>query len=532
MNAFVQRRGSAVMGMLSGWDRLRFRGTLRMLANVTGLSNFLSYTGHLLKDFGQYALQLSREVRAASLAVVEAAGRPVVHLNGPSLSKEDTARQIARRDSVTEGPIAVLTAIEPCWTYDIQSDRAKGHLQLIHSYRKCQHLYHYQVHPVFGFMHVRLQTWLPFNLHVCLNGREWLARQMDAAGIAYRRADNCFTHIDDLPAAQALAEAQVTPFDWAKALGELVPKVNPALPSIIGGYRIPYYWSLDESEWASDVMFRSAAALSALYPALLRHGIESFGSPEVMRFLGRPLTISGQVNPKFQGEVLSDYRRRPEGVRLKHRVNRNAVKMYDKAGSVLRVETTLNNMRDIRAPRVVKDKDEDGKTKTVYRPMRKGVADMPRRAQVSQACNRRYLEAMAAVDTPLPLKTLTDGLSQPVRWKRQSVRGLNLLGSEDAALLAAVGRGEFLISGFRNRDLQGLLLPTTSTTTRQLSTDPAEQRRRSGQVTRKIRMLRAHGLIHKVPHTHRYLVSDKGRRLITALHAAREADIDKLTKAA
>jgi hypothetical protein len=525
MNAFVQRRGSTVMGMLSGWDRLRFRGTLRMLANVRGLFSFLCYTGHLLKDFGQYALQLSRQVRADSLAAVEAAGRPVVHLNGPSLSKEEMARQIARRDGIESGPIAVLTAVEPCWSYDIQSDRAKGHLELIHSYRKCRHLYHYQIHPVLGFMHVRLQTWLPFNLHVCLNGREWLARQMDAARIAYRRADNCFTHIDDLPAAQALADQQVS-FDWAAALGELVPTVNPRLKSIVGGYNVPYYWSLDESEWASDVMFRSPAALTALYPALLRHGIESFGSPEVMRFLGRPLTPSGQINAKFQGEVLSDYRRRPEGVRLKHRVNRNSVKMYDKAASVLRVETTLNNMRDIRAPRLVKD--EEGNTKTIYRPMRKGVADMPRRAQVSQASNDRYLEALAAVDTPLPLKTLTDKLSQPVRWKKQSVRGLNLLGADDAALLAAVGRGEFLIGGFRNRDLQGLLFKPAP----QSSDTPAQRRRRCGQVTRRLRMLRAHGLIHKVPHTHRYLVSDKGRRIIAALHAAREADIDKLTKAA
>jgi hypothetical protein len=346
---------------------------------------------------------------------------------------------------------------------------------------------------------------------------------MDAAGIAYRRVDNCFTHIADLPAAQALLEAQVK-FDWTTALAELVPTVNPALPSIIRNYNIPYYWSLDQSEWASDVMFRSPAQLAALYPAIVRHGIESFGSPDVMRFLGRRPTATGRVNAHFQGEVVSDYRRRPEGVRVKHRVNHNAIKVYDKAGSILRVETTLNNMRDIRAPRLAK---VNGKPKIVHRPMRKGVSDMPRRAEVSQASNRRYLEALAAVQTPRPLKTLTDKLSRATRWKGQSVRGLNLLGIEDARLLAAVARGEFLIAGFRNRDLQGLLFPPA-----QPGDDPAEHRRRSGQITRRIRMLRAHGLIHKVPHTHRYMVSAKGRQATAALHAAREADIEKLTKAA
>jgi hypothetical protein len=192
--------------------------------------------------------------------------------------------------------------------------------------------------------------------------------------------------------------------------------------------------------------------------------------------------------------------------------------VYNKAASVLRVETMLNDMRDIRAMRV-----EDGKK--VWKPMRKGVADMPRRAELSERANRRYLDALAAVRTPRPLKDLTDGLSRGVTWKGKRVRGLNLLAEDDAALLAAAGRGEFLVSGLRNRDLQALLYDKPTD-------DPAQRRRRCGQVTRKLRMLRAHGLVHKLPHTHRYVVSDKGRRVIAALHAAREADVDKLTAAA
>jgi hypothetical protein len=516
MNAFLQRHASAVIGHLSGWDRLRFRGTLRMLANVVGLFRFLCYRGQKLKDFGDYSHALSQQVRAASLLTAEQAGRPVVHLGGPSVCKEDQARQIAERDGVGEGLIAVLTAVEPCWSYNIRSD-GKGKLELVHAYRKCQHLYHYMVHPAFGFMHVRLQTWLPFNLSACVNGREWLGRQMDSAGVAYRRADNCFTHVADLKRAQALLDRQVR-FDYAKALGALAAVVNPARGPVVGGYDVPYYWSLDESEWASDVMFRSPADLAALYPGLTRHAVESFGSPSVMRFLGRRVTASGEVHGNFAGEVLSEYKRRPEGVCVKHRVNRNSIKMYDKAASVLRTETTLNNVRDIKAPRRVKGA-------TVYRPMRKGVADMPRRARVSQASNDRYLEALAAVSTPAPLKALTDRLGDRVRWKGKAARGLNPLGREDAALLEAVGRGEFMINGLRNRDLQGLLFAGATD-------DPGERRRRSGQVTRKLRLLRAHGLLRKVPRTHRYLVSAKGRKVIAALHAAREADIEKLTKAA
>jgi len=518
VNGFLQRHAESVTGILSGWDRLRFRGTLRVLASVSGLSRFLSCTGHLLKDFKDYARGLSQHVRGDSLAVAEAAARPVEHLIGPSISKEDTARAIADRDGIAEGLIAVLTAVEPCWSFNIRSNRKKGLLELYSDYRKCQHAYHYQIHPIFGFMHVRVQTWMPFNVHVCLNGREWLARQMDVAGIKYKRQDNCFTWISDPPAAQELLDKQVT-FNWAEELRKVAAAANPALPRIRQGCDIAYYWSLDESEFASDVMFASHGALDRLYPSLIRHGMEGLSSKDAMRFLGR--NIPREIPKRFAGQAVSDIRQDPrfyEGVRIKHRVNRNSVKMYNKAASVLRVETTINNVRDFRAPRI-----KDGKK--VWMTMRKGVADLPRRAQVSQACNERYLEAMAAVDTPLPLKKLTDKLSQRVTYNKQPVRGLNLLAPDDALLLQTVGRGEFLLCGFRNRDLQRSLF-------KDCTDDPKEQRRRSGQITRKLRMLRAHGLIQKVPHTHRYQVSTKGRQIIAALNAARDADINKLSKAA
>ena len=184
----------------------------------------------------------------------------------------------------------------------------------------------------------------------------------------------------------------------------------------------------------------------------------------------------------------------------------------------LRVETTLNNMRELKSPRM-----RDGKV--VWKRMRKGVADIARRAEVSEAANERYLEAMAAAENSVPLKTLTESLSRPVVREGQRVRGLNLLGADDARLLAAVGNGKFLLTGLRNKDLQGMLYAAPAES-------PAEMRRRSGQVTRKLRLLRAHGLIRKVQGTHRYLVTDRGRQVIIALQAAREADVTKLAEAA
>jgi hypothetical protein len=514
MNAFVQRHKDSVMGMLQGWDRLRFRGTVRMLANLTGMSRFLEYRQHKLKDFAGYAKQVSRQIRSASLAVAEGLGRAVVHLQSPMVNKEQIALEIAKGDRISSGLIAVLTSVESCYSYNVRSDRERGLLELYPQARRCQHLYHYYLHERFGLCYARLQTWFPFTLFIGINGREWLAKEMDRAGIGYVRYDNCFPRIEDLPAAQKLADAQ-TQLDWPGELQGFAETVNPGFKALIGDWNIGYYWSLEQSEYASDVMFKQTAELERLYPDLVRHAMESFRSPQVMSFLGR--RVERGITPRFAGEVTSDLRRRVEGVRVKHSINRNSVKMYNKAGSIARFETTFNDIRDLRAPRLV-----EGKVR--WDPMRKGVADIARRQEVSAASNQRYMEALAAVQTPLPVKELTDGLSRAVSWQGRRVRGLKLLG-EDAAVLLEIGGGEYLINGFRNRDLQKVLFAGEAK-------DAAERRRRSGKVSRILRLLRAHGLIQKVPHTHRYLLTDKGRQVIAALHAIREANIHKLTKAA
>jgi hypothetical protein len=503
--------------MLKGWDRIRLRGTLRSIAHCEGLSRFLSVTKRMLKGFGKFAEESSHEVREAALAAAEREECHKEYLYNPGVNKEQLAREIARRDGITQGLICVLSAVEPCWGFQLDTDRTRGELQLRKAYRKGLHVYHYYLHPIFGFMHVRLDTWLPFDLHICINGREWLARQMEQAGIESLRKENCFLWTSDMAGAQKLLDKQVR-FKWGPKLDQLAQAINPLMPSLLAPYDMQYYWSMEESEWATDFMFRSTAQLSQLYPSLIRHGMESLGSRDVMRFLGQRVPLHGNSHRRDCREIVTDIKQRQEGIRIKHRLQHNSVKMYNKQGSVLRVETTLNNMRELKSPRCEKGK-------IVWKQLRKGIADARQRAKLSDAANERYLDAMACVGTPTPLKTLTESLSRPATLQGRRVRGLNLLGEQDAKLLQVVGRGEFLISGFRNRDLQTALYP-------QPAADPAEKRRLSGKVTRQLRMLRAHRLIKKLSHTHRYIMTHKGRQLVTALMAAREADVAKLAKAA
>ena len=521
MNTFVQRHHNSVTGVLNGFDRVRFRGSLRWLCYADGLGRYLSSMKVLLKDFSDFSLGITGRICHAAKQIAASAGRPAEYLASSSLSKEERARAIAKQDGIEEGLICVLSAVEPCRSFQIRRDRSRKALVLQSAMRKCLHYYFYWIHPQWGFCHARLQTWFPMTVQVCINGREWLSRQMDAAGLGYLRRGNCFVRIEDVAAAQRLMDRQLRT-DWAGALNGLLPQFHPTLGQVIGDpEKYGYYWSIQESEWATDVMFGSASDLARLYPSLIQHATVHLGSREVLRFLGRQVPLTGGVPTRFNGEVSSDLRQRPEGVRIKHRVNGNSIKMYDKQGSVLRIETTLNNPDDLRVYRP-REGDPDGPKS--WRVLRRGVADAYRRAEVCQQANDRYLESLSLIEDSTPLGQLTARLCQPVRWKKQRVRGLNPLSPDDTALLEAVNRGEFLLNGFRNRDLRQLLFGT--------SDDPAARRRQSAAVTRKLRMLRAHGLIRKVPRTHRYLLSEKGQQCITALLAAQAADTAKLTRAA
>jgi hypothetical protein len=520
MLGFVQRHVEKVTGVLHGFDRLRFRGTLRQLAYGGGMMEFLWQAKVLLKDFGTYVTGVTKQIKAAVEQTAEQAGRPTKYLTCSSTNKEAVARQIAAADRVEEGLICVLSCVENCKSFEVRGNKQSKQLELRSALRKCLHYYFYFQHPRLGFLHARLQSWFPFDLRVCLNGREWLCRELDRAGIGYARRENCLIAVADVSRAQELLDEQLRT-DWTKQLDEFAALVHPLRTQILRALPVDYYWSLDESEWASDVMFRSPRDLAQLYPGWVRHAMSCFGSRDVMRFLGRKVPTTG-VHGAFQGEVISDLKQRPEGMRVKHRVKNNSIKMYDKQGSVLRVETTINDPSDFQ---VFRPKEGDPEGPKSWQPLRKGAADMHRRAEVSQAANERYLDGLAAVEQTKPLAELTAPLCKPTRYRGRSVRALNPLAAADAKLLEAINRGEFTVNGFRNRDLQPWLYSSEARTLK-------ERRRRSAQTSRQLRMLRAHGLIRKVPKSHRYQLTDFGRVAVAALLTARQADTAKLAAAA
>lgn len=509
MERFLTQHNGRISGIVAGFDRILFKGTLRSISYRDGMDRFLSSQRVLYKHYDVFVERVTGRVKAHAKALADRNGRPYEYLESATISKGDRAREIQMRDGVTHGLVCVFGCVEGCLTFTVCKNRKEKRLELVAQNRRCLHLYFYFVDPEWGLIHVRLQTWFPLTIEVCVNGRERLAHDLERAGIAYTRVDNVLTAVGDFPRAQMLADQLATTFRWKPFLSRYAEIVNPWLTGTDPMF-LDYYWTVREMEYATDVVFTDSDSLATLYPRLLHHAIEHFDTSSVLRFLGR------QVPGRFAGESHATLARRPEGIRVRHWVDRNSIKMYDKAGCVIRVETTINNQEWFKVRR------RNSRRKLAWMPLRKGVADLRRQAEISAGANARYLDALAVVGDPTPSRAILDPVSSPVVFRARRYRPLRPITPDESSLFAVLLRGETAIQGVRNRDIRKALAPD--------ATDPHARRRASGRATRQIRLLRAHGLIRKVSATRYYRVTPKGHRVMTTALRFRETDIALLAE--
>ncbi|HEY6119333.1 MAG TPA: hypothetical protein VIV66_05200 [Pyrinomonadaceae bacterium] len=505
MERFLTRHKDRIVGTITGFDRMLFRGTLRCLSHPRGMGVFLSSQHVLLKDYGQFVQRLSQEICEHAKNFAAEQGRRYQYLPSSSLSKEKLAREFMEKDQVKQGLVCVFAAVEPCRTISVRPNRELKKLELVSQARQCKHLYFYFVDREFGLMHIRLQTWLPFNIQVCVNGRRWLGNKLEQAGIAFTQHDNTFTEIADLERAQQFME-QLMRRDFAAYLNALTKVINPVLRHPTWKLPNGYYWSFQEVEMATDIMFRTPDSLSRLYPSLLQYAMLVCNSTDVLRFLGR------RFNSTFKGDVSSNLRHRVEGLRVKHWVEENSIKMYDKAFSVLRIETTINNPHRFKAYR---NSTRHGQPCRRWLRLRKGVIAIRRLVQIARAANERYLQALAVVGEPKPSHRVLDPVSQPVRLNQRRFRALQPISPRESRLFEIICQGRFLLHGFRNKDLSEALPAPAE----------LERHRYALRIGRQLQLLRAHGLIFKVPKTHYYRITNKGHEVMATALKFRAADM-------
>lgn len=482
----TERYHDRLHGVLSCYDRIVITGTLPGVCYAQGMTSFLYSRGVRIFDYARFAEPLRERIRARATQVCGEAGIEIEHINKPHIRKEEVVAKVLARRGDAPGLVHVISAMEACESYRPWHDKRSGKTALKPDSGKCLHYYFYFIDERLGLCYLRVPTWCPFRLQFYCNGHSWLARKLAAAGIDFTLADNAFVRVADMDRAQALADA-IKPDALHRRLDSYAKRLCPVLD--VFGQR--YHWSLMQVEYSTDLVFRSEATLKPLYEQLSREAVLAVKAEQVARFLGKKIT------PQLAQELGSRFATRIEGTCIKHRFAKTGVKMYDKFGRVLRLETTTNDVSFFKHHRKVEHRD--GHTTRELAGPKKTIYSLIDLREILLGCNRRYLEFLSAIeDTAHGARELAR-LSSPQQEGDRTIKGLNFFERTEQQLLRALQRPEFNIHGMRRADLK-----------------PFVQGLSESRLSRQLHRLRLLGLIKRVTHSYRYYLTRVGRAAIAA----------------
>ena len=516
MDILLNRFNEKVNSVITGFDRIVFKGIIRPIMYPLGMESFLMGRKVKNKDFKAYVTAQSKViVESSKKLAVEQCGKDVTYIPSLNTRKEELAHKRQKENGVKEGLIGVFSCVESCNTFRSKFDPTKSYPSLSFERSKCLHMYSYFDDPIYGFMSARLQTWAPYEVQIALNGREWLRRSLDAVGCGYSVDGNKFLHIDDYELAQELLYSQaVTDFD--SALDGFIPSFFPKMPDVLGN-QLSYYWTCWQSEVAKDYIFKDCGVLGALMDDFQLHALATGKGGRIMKYFGAPVRKDGQPYQTMNPEIVSRTENWHDGLRLRHWCDGNSVKLYNEH-NVLRFETTLNNPARFKVLRNSEGQSGEGPVK--FMPMRKGVADMESRFEVSKKIADRFTEHMATVKEETRLGKLLDAVGMPIEGGGKRARAIDVFG-KDKAFLQAISDPAIGIHGITNKQLQKILEGTPWA-------KGMTGKRLSGRITRHLALLRKHGLIEQLPRQRKYILTGLGCRMTTALNVSLATSVNTL----
>ncbi len=482
----AERYDERIAGVLSCYDRIVIMGTVPGICHAKGMTSFLYANGIRLFDYPKFAATLRDKVRDNAAKVAEAAGVSIEHITKSYIRKEDiVAKAIAKRGE-HPGLAHVISAMEACGAYEPWHDKKTGKTFVRPDAGKCLHYYFYFIDAELGLIYVRVPTWAPFRLQIYCNGHSWLARKLTAEGIGFTAQDNAFLRIGDWQRAQELADG-FSPVGLHRILDRYAALCCPVLDT----FKQSYHWSLMQVEYSTDLIFRSKATLAPLYEQLSRHSVLTVKAETIATFLGR------RIAPTLAQEIGSQFSTRIEGTCIKHRFGKSSIKMYDKLGTILRIETTTNDVSFFKHYRKVEHRK--GPSSMGFAPMKKNIYSLGDLTGILFACNRRYLAHLSALDDFSAGVKLLDRVTRPRKIDGKTVKGVDFFNPTERTLLGALQNPKFNIAGVRRADLAPLL-----------------DKLSPSALSRQIRRLRHLGLIKRVAKAYRYYLTCAGRAVIAA----------------
>jgi hypothetical protein len=491
MKAFIERYADKILGVITCFDRVVITGTLLEICHADGMAAHLRSKNIRIFDYTKFAEPLREEIRTNAEKIARDSGLEIEFVRRKDFRKDERIKEIVARRGDRSGLVHVFSAMEPCPSFKPWYDKKTGRTFLKYTEAKCLHYYFYFISKDLGLCYMRVPTWAPFRLQFYFNGHNQLAAKMHKQGIGCTQIDNSFLAIDDFAKAQTLAD-NIDVRRLQKNLNQFAEKFCP----VIGNFSSGYYWSLMQIEYATDIVFKRQTDLQPLYEHMVRTAIHAVKADNVATFLGRKL------NGNYQDEIGNDFHTRIQGTRIKHHMGHVSIKMYDKLGIVLRIETTVNDVTFFKHHRKVEHRN--GTKEMKLAPVRKFIYSLPVMSELMSAANRRYIDFLAAIDDPSAGIKDLDEISRPVNDGNRTFRGFNLFHGDDLNLFLAIARGEFVISGCRNKNLRHLL------------------KRNGPQISRMLKRLNTHGLIKKIGRTYKYYLTALGLKVVTTALKLRE----------
>jgi hypothetical protein len=486
---FTERHEESIIGILSCYDRVVVQGTLPDICHPQAMTNFFYLHGIRIFDFKKWASPYRDQIREHAEALAVHHGISIEFINKiDSFRKEDRIKEILKQRGLHTGLVHIFSAMETCTAFKPWHDKTSQKTFFKYDSGRCLHYYFYFIDDVFGLCYLRVPTWAPFRLQFYCNGHNYLAIQLAKKNIRFQQIENAFIYIDDFKKAQELANT-FTPRLLHKTLDRAVRKYFPVIVNFPAGV----HWSLMQVEYATDIVFHDRETLAPIYEELVRTLAHSVKPDNLSMFLGR------RLDAHFEGELGSQFSTRIEGHCIRHHMGKNGIKMYDKLGCILRIETYSNDVSSFKHHRRVEHRN--GTWEYKMSPMRKSIYSLSDLAEIMYACNRRYLQFLSAVDDPTNGIRKVNKISLPVRDNGRSYRGFNLFLDEDESVLLAISQTDKFTFGFRNRDLQRLY-PGKSL----------------WKISHIIKRLRTHGIIKKATNSFKYFLTSFGKQVVaTAL---------------
>jgi hypothetical protein len=493
-NEFIEKYTTSIQGVISFYDRILIRGTLPTISYAGGMNSLLYGKGIELKDITKFTAPLRDEVHENAKTIAQSEGIEIEHIRNPKeVRKEELAKAQIDARNITQGLVCIFSAMESCADFKFSYNKISGKPELKFTKGRCLHYYFYFIDSEYGLCHFRVPTWCPFQLQFYFNGHNWLANQLDKNQIDYKLRDNAFTYLSDYEKAQKIADS----FSVKTLQNHLDYYAQLYCPAASQISHTGYHWSIRQSEYATDIVFKSKGVLAPLYDELLKTMMHTVTPDDVARFLGKK-----EVNSRNKQELETTHKKviGEEMRRIKHRMGETSVKMYDKFGLVLRIETTTYNTYNFTHYRSVEHRD--GTKSSKLAPVKKSIYSLKPLAQIMLACNIRYLKYIAAFEIPMTGKKRLVKISKPTTLNGRNYKGFNFFNKNDEKLFKIITNGNFVLRGFRNNDIRNLLSDKSV-----------------GQISRLIKRLRVHGLIKRASKTYKYYLTTLGRTAIaTALN--------------